>query len=60
MIISLGGKMVVGFNGACTHFVYESTRVNDTSRELEQAKVTAVSIVSPYWVKNVLSFRKSN
>ncbi|KAJ3023550.1 DNA topoisomerase 2-binding protein 1 [Thoreauomyces humboldtii] len=47
---SLGATVLAAYSQACTHYLHESTRVNETFTEYKSARSAGKLIVSPTWL----------
>ncbi|KAJ3196025.1 DNA topoisomerase 2-binding protein 1 [Irineochytrium annulatum] len=47
---ALGAKILSTYSEACTHYVFESSKVNEMFKEFKEARRTSKYIISPAWI----------
>ncbi|KAJ3191511.1 DNA topoisomerase 2-binding protein 1 [Irineochytrium annulatum] len=50
--MSLGAQILDSYSDECTHYVFESSRVNESFEEFKDARRSGKYIVSPAWIYN--------
>lgn len=50
LVTSLGGTFLWAYDAACTHYLHQGNRVDETFREFRLAKHCGKLIISPHWL----------